>query len=397
LSADAPSAAQLARLVRAVQDLSQARSLPQVQQIVRTAARDLAAADGATFVMRDGDHVHYADEDAIAPLWKGRRFPIEQCVSGWSMTHGSAVVIEDVRLDERIPQDAYRSTFVRSLVMVPIRPARPLGAIGAYWAQAVRASPAIVDVTRALADSTAVAIEHVQLLADLETRVAERTDALSSRMIQLEECARQRSLLALEAMHAEERERTLLSELIHDDALQYILAARQELAEAAKGDAGALDRARPHLDAAQRSLRTLVAELSPVTLQSSSLGELIAAVAKACTEGRDWGVVTQLREGIAPLHGQFFVRAVRELLVNVAKHAHARRVTVTLDRVGDTLELCVGDDGTGFDPGDLPQALRAGHVGLASLRSRAEALGGALIVESRRGATHVRVCVPVPA
>jgi signal transduction histidine kinase len=394
-SGDAPSAAQLARLVRAVQDLSRARSLPDVQQVVRSAARELTGADGATFVLREGDQVHYADEDAIEPLWKGRRFPIDHCISGWSMTHGSTVVIEDVRRDDRIPQDAYSPTFVRSMVMVPIRPDEPLGAIGTYWAQSGSPSSATVEVARALADSTAIAMEHVQLLADLEDEVAARTKDLSRRMAQLQLCARKRRMLAAEAMHAEERERTLLSELIHDDALQYVLAARQELAEAAKGDPAALDRARPHLDAAHRSLRTLASDLSPVTLQSSSLGELVGAVVSDYTEGRDWTVVTQLGEGIRPAHGQFLPRAARELLVNVAKHAQARKVTVTLEEVDQTVELCVRDDGVGFDPDDLGDALRAGHIGLASLQSRAEALGGTLLVQSSRTGTRVIVRVPV--
>jgi signal transduction histidine kinase len=389
-----PSAAQLARLVRAVQDLSRTRSLPDVQRVVRTAARDLADADGATFVLRDGDLVHYADEDAIAPLWKGRRFPIGECISGWSMQHGRPVVIEDVRLDERIPQEAYRPTFVRSLLMVPIRPEEPLGAIGTYWAEPIKAPPALVEVAQALADSTAVAMEHAHLLADLEAQVAARTRDLSRRMAQLKLCARKQRMLAAEAMHAEERERTLLSELIHDDALQYVLAARQELAEAAKGDPGALDRARTHLDSAHQSLRTLAADLSPITLQSSSLGELVGAVVSSYAATRDWTVVTRLGEGIRPPHGQFVPRAARELLVNVAKHAQARKVTVTLEEVDDTVELCVRDDGVGFDPDDLPDALRAGHIGLASLQSRAQALGGALIVQSSQGGTRVIVRVP---
>lgn len=394
MSGHAPSAGQLARLVRAVQDLSQARSLPDVQEVVRTAARELADADGATIVLREGDHVHHADEDAIAPLWKGRRFPIGECISGWSMEHGSPVVIEDVRLDDRIPQDAYRPTFVRSLVMVPIRPDDPLGAIGTYWARSLRPSPAILDVAQALADSTATAMEHVRLLADLEAQVAARTKDLSRRMAQLQLCARQRRLLAAEAIHAEERERTLLSELIHDDALQYILAARQELAEAAKGDLGALDRARPHLDAAHQSLRTLAADLSPVTLQSSSLGELVGAAVSSSAQRHDWTLVTQLGNDIRPAHGQFLPRAARELLTNVAKHAQARNVTVTLEEVDHTIELCVRDDGVGFDPDDLPDALRAGHIGLASLQSRAEALGGTLIVQSSQPGTRITVRVP---
>ena len=390
----APSTAQLARLVRAVQDLSRARSLADVQAVVRQAARDLANADGATFVLRDGKQVHYADEDAISPLWKGRRFPIDECISGWSMTRGAPVVIEDVRVDDRIPQDAYRPTFVRSLIMMPIRPEAPLGAIGTYWAQPVRPSPALIEVARALADSTAIAMEHVQLLADLEARVAERTHTLSERMAQLEECARQRRLLAMEVVHAEERERALLSELIHDDALQYVLAARQELAEAARGDLSALERARPQLDAAHLRLRTLVAELSPVVLRSSSLTESIAASVRTYTESRGWTVVTQLGEAIPAVHGQFLTRATRELLTNVARHAHAGKVTVTLEQVEGTVELCIADDGVGFHRADLPQALRAGHIGLASLRSRADALGGALIIHSSPAGTHVTVRVP---
>ena len=390
----APSSAQLARLVRAVQDLSRARSLPDVQRVVGTAARDLAGADGATFVLRDGDQVHYAEEDAIEPLWKGRYFAIDECISGWSMKHGSPVVIEDIRLDERIPQDAYRPTFVRSLVVVPIRPDDPLGAIGTYWAQSCRPSPAVVEAARALADSTAIAMEHVQLLADLEAQVAARTKDLSRRMAQLQLCVRKRRLLAAEAMHAEERERTLLSELIHDDALQYILAARQELAEAAKGDLGALDRARPSLDAAHQSLRTLASDLSPVTLQSSTLDELIGSVVSGYAEGRDWTLVTQLGEGIRPVHGQFLPRAARELLTNVAKHAQARKVVVTLEEVDGTVEFCVRDDGVGFDPDDLSDSLRAGHIGLASLQSRAEGLGGTLVVQSSQAGTRIIVRVP---
>jgi len=371
VSEDAPSAPQLARLVRAVQDLSRARALPDVEHIVSAAARDLADADGATFVLRDGDQTH-----------------------GWSMTNASAVVIEDVRVDDRVPQDLYLPASVRSLVMVPIRPEEPLGAISTYWAEQIRPTPAIVELVRALADSTAIAIEHVRLLADLERRVAERTKALSRRLAQLRVCARERRLLAREAMHAEERERTLLSEVIHDDALQYVLAARQELADAAKGRADALDRAGSDLDAAHRSLRTLVAELSPVSLQSSSLGELIAAVVQTYTDGRDFAVETQLADGIRPVHGQFLVRATRELLANVAKHTRARNVTVILEQVDDTLDLSVVDDGAGFDLEDLPRALRAGSVGLASLRSRAEGLGGALVVQSSRAGTHVTVRVP---
>ncbi len=64
------------RLVVAVQELSLARDLQTVMAVVRSVARELTHADGASFVLRDQDQCFYADEDAIAPLWKGKRFPI---------------------------------------------------------------------------------------------------------------------------------------------------------------------------------------------------------------------------------------------------------------------------------------------------------------------------------
>ncbi|MEI9906442.1 MAG: GAF domain-containing protein [Asticcacaulis sp.] len=123
-----------------VQALSQARDIDAIGAIVRTAARELTGADGATFVLRDGDKCHYADEDAIEPLWKGRRFPLEMCISGWVMLNAKPVMIEDIYLDERIPAEAYRPTFVKSLAMVPVRRQAPIAAIGNYWASNRRAS-----------------------------------------------------------------------------------------------------------------------------------------------------------------------------------------------------------------------------------------------------------------
>lgn len=60
------------RLVSVVQELSLARDLAGIMAIVRRAAREVTGADGATFVLRDGDCCYYADEDAIGPLWKGQ-------------------------------------------------------------------------------------------------------------------------------------------------------------------------------------------------------------------------------------------------------------------------------------------------------------------------------------
>lgn len=168
------------RLVSAVQDLSLARDFETIQEIVRHAARELTGADGATFVLRDGDLCYYADEDAIGPLWKGKRFPMTACISGWSMMNKKPAIIEDIYTDTRIPVEAYRPTFVQSLAMVPIRSTAPIGAIGNYWAKRHIATTQEIKLLQALADSTSVAIDSVLLYNQLEQRVYERTASLES-------------------------------------------------------------------------------------------------------------------------------------------------------------------------------------------------------------------------
>ena len=174
------------RLTAAVQALSLARNLDTIMAVVRTAARELTGADGATFVLRDGDKCYYADEDAIAPLWKGQRFPMSACISGWAMLNKRPTAIPDIYADARIPADAYRPTFVKSLVMVPIRSEEPIGAIGNYWASHHQATPFEIEILQALANTTSVAMENVQVYAELEQRVHDRTLQLEAMNRELE-------------------------------------------------------------------------------------------------------------------------------------------------------------------------------------------------------------------
>lgn len=174
------------RLVGAVKELSLARDLPSVCEIVRGAARALTGADGATFVLRDQDRCYYVDEDAIAPLWKGKKFPMSACISGWVMNHGEPVILPDIYADARIPREAYLPTFVKSMAMVPIRTANPIGAIGNYWADNRTASDDELALLQALADSTSVALENIQVYNELEQRVRDRTKQLQAANRELE-------------------------------------------------------------------------------------------------------------------------------------------------------------------------------------------------------------------
>lgn len=199
-------------LISVVQELSFARDLSAIQAIVRRAARALMGADGATFVLREGAYCHYVDEDAIAPLWKGMRFPLQTCISGWAMRNRQAAVIPDIHADERVPLDAYRLTFVRSLVMVPIRSVDPVGAIGTYWATRHEATPEEVRTLQALADATALAMENVHAYGALEQRVQERTRELEA----VREAAQRATESAERAERAHRAKSRFLAAASHD-------------------------------------------------------------------------------------------------------------------------------------------------------------------------------------
>lgn len=173
--ADAPSGATGARaedpgsdalnaLAETAQHLSRAATRQDVQRVVRRAARRLTAADDAILVLRDGEDCFSVDEDAVEPLWKGEPFPLDGCISGWSMLSGQPAAIEDVEADDRVPREAFRQTFVvKSLLMVPIVARESLGAIGIYWSQRHLPTEAETALVRALAASAAVALEHVRM------------------------------------------------------------------------------------------------------------------------------------------------------------------------------------------------------------------------------------------
>lgn len=160
-------------LVAALERLAEADTITLVVETLRQTARRLVGSDGIAIVLREGDHCHYIEEDAVGPLWKGGRFPMTSCISGWTMLNRSTAVIPDIYKDERIPHDLYRATFVRSLAMVPIREREPLGAIGAYWAQSYEPTADEVETLHSLARASAGAVERLRLIEALSGALEE--------------------------------------------------------------------------------------------------------------------------------------------------------------------------------------------------------------------------------
>ncbi|HEY2033494.1 MAG TPA: GAF domain-containing protein [Rhizomicrobium sp.] len=150
------------KLLEAARDrLSVAGSLEEIIAIVRSTARSVCSADGVTFVLRDDGKCHYVEEDAIGPLWKGQKFPMETCISGWCMLNGKTAAIEDIFVDPRIPHDVYRKTFVNSLVMVPVGGDAPIAAMGTYWRDKRAFTDDDVKAVEALAAAVSSAMQRL--------------------------------------------------------------------------------------------------------------------------------------------------------------------------------------------------------------------------------------------
>ena len=403
------------RLIAAIQDLSLARSLDDVMRVVRSAARELSGADGATFVLREGDACFYADEDAIEPLWKGRRFPMAACISGWAMLNRASAVIEDIYADPRIPAAAYRPTFVKSLAMVPIRTAAPIGAIGIYWARRHRPAPREVQLLQALADSTSIALENVELYRGLEARVAERTRQLETANAELRELQRQKQELSALLVHD-----------IKGPAAAMRMCAQVQLRHGATGmDAdqwrivlSAADRinrmALDLLDIARSESGQLLPKLAPVSL-AAAFDEIASAFAASAAARGQRLRIGPVPEGIELRADEELLRRVLYNLVdNSLRYAGpGDEVRVEARAAGESVELIVADTGPGIPPADRERVFekyvrlaRPGDagafpvgrgLGLAFCRLAVEAHGGTIRIEANqpRG-TRFLVALPAP-
>ncbi len=203
---------------------------------------------------------------------------------------------------------------------------------------------------------------------------------------QLHEMHRVRTRLLAEMGAAEERERARLAEALHDDAMQRIFAARQDLEEGVvAGDHETLAHASAGLTEALESLRALTKAMHTERLDDAGLVHAIdRVVADAARRGR-FDAVVDVGADVTGDHDALLIGFVRGLVGNVEKHASARRVSVRIARDAGALVVEVVDDGRGMTAEDLERARAGGHLGHASLRDRVEALGGTLSVQSEPG------------
>jgi signal transduction histidine kinase len=204
-------------------------------------------------------------------------------------------------------------------------------------------------------------------------------------------------------LDAHEVERRRIARDIHDGVGQSLLALRLKLQKlAAAAGKGGLAPARPPLDALAgdteiilEEVRRLSMDLRPSFVESMSLKDLLQWYGSSFAEAR--GLDFHLRDGSVsvpdpgPRVKDNLYRIYQEILTNVAKHAAASRVEVSLSREGRFLVLQVADDGRGFS------GTGGGGIGLETMQERAELIGGRCLWESAPGrGTKVRVEVEVP-
>lgn len=219
---------------------------------------------------------------------------------------------------------------------------------------------------------------------------------LSRRAERIEGLAEERRRLVADALSAEQREQRRLSEALHDQAVQNLFAARLELRRAERGDRDTFGRAAQQIELTIDQLRETIFELSPHALQHSGDATALEQVADDYARRSKIRIELEVDPGATGSHDELLFSLCKELLSNVERHASARAASVRLARDGDWVRLLVEDDGRGIDPATRLEAVRAGHIGLASNAERVEALGGEFAVEDRSGrGTVIRASLPL--
>lgn len=212
----------------------------------------------------------------------------------------------------------------------------------------------------------------------------------------LVEFAEMRRDLVQQALDARAHEQRRLAEALHDQAVQNLLLARQELTDVVRGVPGADERARAALDETDRQLRHEIFAMHPLGLEQAGLAAVLSSLADNEAQRGGFTVSLEVSSGAERSeHNDLIIATARELLTNVAKHAGASHVDIRVRSEAQRLELTVADNGAGVRPGQVEQAVNGGHIGLAAIRERIRSRAGRLDIDSspERGTT-IRATIP---
>jgi signal transduction histidine kinase len=210
--------------------------------------------------------------------------------------------------------------------------------------------------------------------------------------------------LTAELMLTEERERKRVATELHDRIGQNLAISKIKLGMACDAVptqelADAICEIRGFIDQTIEDNRSLLFELTPPALELSGIDGAFLELIEHIRSKHGIDVHLISRTGAEPLDENQRVivyLAVRELLMNVMRHARATRATVTVEKIGGALRIDIEDDGIGFDVSESLRTKNPGGFGLHALRRRLAVLSGTLRIVSEHGkGTKVRIVLPL--
>jgi signal transduction histidine kinase len=204
------------------------------------------------------------------------------------------------------------------------------------------------------------------------------------------------------SLEAAEAERRRWARELHDETLQALGGLKVLLSGAGRLDdpeamRAAMAEAVGHVSAEIESLRALIAELRPPALDQLGLEPALASLVQRSATTSGLEIAADVRVGgehrrLAPELETTVYRLVQEALTNVAKHARATTVSVSVREADGIVDVRVADDGAGLRGGSEG----SGGFGLVGMRERVELAGGELRIEDGpAGGTVVRARLPV--
>jgi len=361
-----------------------------LSRILSEATAILHAESGSIMLMDEATHRLrvVAARGPRARRIQGKQQDLGQGVAGWVALHGEPLLLHGTATDPRFQPVCDRQD-VRDALCAPLKTEEQvLGVINLSNRCGEKPfSGDDLDMLTALAHQAALAIRNATSFQEVrrQRRTVER--------------------LLGEVSRAQEEERMRIALQIHDGPAQTMHAALRNL-EAVRALAGAGPAALPGvLDELERTIRQAIQEtravmidLKPPSLEGLGLHAALRQYARQFEQRTSIRAtfVTQGRERRLPsMVESCLYRIAQEALANVWKHAGAQEAWLTLEVRPNACSLEIRDDGRGFDLEAV--AARAGqHLGLRSLRERAELVGGSLSITGSPGeGTTIRVAAPL--
>ena len=232
--------------------------------------------------------------------------------------------------------------------------------------------------------------------ADLEIKVADRTQELRATILELQEIDRQRRRLLDHVVRASEDERQRIANDVHDDPVQKMIAVKMRLELLAKKHPGLeeIPEAIEVVRGSIGSMRHLLFDLRPPILDEAGLAPAIRTFLENADADFAWSVTDELETQPSQQTRLILYRIAQEALTNARKHSRADHVRIWIGESEGEVAMEIGDDGVGFEPHQAILGV-AGHMGLAAMRERAEMSGGRCELHSLPGeGTTLNVWIP---